>query len=155
MALGGTVANGRGGEDTVDQLTDFFVQFTKPAADSMAADATAATTTGWTNPFDFSLSVVNGKVVSASTLTAHADNNASITLQVDDAANGTPAAALTWLTSTAGTGSWAADTAEANTSRTAANCTVLPGACLHYAIAKNGTGVVVPITHFVIRLRRI
>lgn len=162
-ALGATLFEGHGsasygdgsGSAIVDNLTDFFVQFSKPAADSMAADATAATTTGWTNPYDFNVVVVSGKLVSASTLTAHADNNAVITLQVDDAANGTPAVALTWTTSVLGTGNWAADTAEANTGRTAANCTVVPGACLHYAIAKGGTGVVVPITHFVIRLRRL
>jgi hypothetical protein len=153
LALAGGTLLDQGGEDMVNALTDFHIEYVKTAADSMATDATSATMF-WCNPYDFDVVLVSGKAVSASTLTAHDSNYATITIQVDDAANGTPAVALSWVTTTTGTGDWAADTAEANTSRTAANCVVAPGACVHIAIAKASSGVVVPASRYLVRCRR-
>lgn len=142
-----------GAHDVVNQLTDFVVDVVKAAADGMASTTTAATKF-WANAFDFDCYVVSGIISPDATLTAHDSNNAVITVEVDDGANGTPAAALTWTTSTTGTGNWAVDTAEAHTARTAANCKVVPGAAMHYAIAKGGTGVVVPACRIAVRMRR-
>jgi hypothetical protein len=150
--MAGTTALQYGGLDTIHQLTDIVVNFTKSSADSMATDAT---TVGvfWTNPFDFPLKVVGAKLVSASTLTASDSHYATISIQVDDGANGAPAVAASWATTTTGTGNWAADTAESATI-TAANAVVAAGACLHFAIAKTGNGVAVPVSYYSIRLQR-
>lgn len=154
----GTYGLGAGaGASGFNAMTDFCVEFVKAAADAMASTTTAATKF-WCNGFDFNLSVVSGKISPDATLTAHDDNNAVITVEVDDAANGAPAAALTWNTDTTaggGTGDWAVDTAVPNVSRTAANTIVVPGANLFQAIAKGGTGVVVPASRTSVRLRRV
>jgi hypothetical protein len=153
-ALGGGTLTAQGGEDMVNALTDFHIEYVKSSADSMATDATSATMF-WCNPYDFDVVLVSGKAVSASTLTAHDTNYATITVQVDDGANGTPVAALTWTTTTTGTGNWAADTAKANTATASATvCTVAPGACVHFAIAKASSGVAVPASRYIVRCRR-
>lgn len=154
--IAGDLAQDSGGQDTVNQLNDFVVTYQKAAADSMAADATAVTSF-WHNPFDFTCYVVSGTISAAATLTAHDTNNATITVEADDAANGAPAAALTWNTDTTsggGTGNWAVDTAVPHVTRTAANCAVVAGANLHIQIAKGGSGVVVPISRIAVRMRR-
>lgn len=152
--LGGTVALDEGGEQTLHDMTDVLLFFSKPAADSMAADTTSATAAPCFNGYDFSLRVVGVTLFSASALTAHADNYATITVLKDDAANGTPAAFATLDTDSDSGGSWVADTSKTMTI-TAANAVLAPGAKIHYAIAKAGSGVVVPITHFAVRCRRI
>ncbi len=153
-ALAGAVATDRGGEATINALTDIFVTYTKGTADSMAADATAAVLIGFTNPFDFSLQVVGAKIVSASALTAHADNYANVNILTDNGANSTPAAAAVFATSVAGTGSWATDVAK-SAAITAANATLVAGGNLHFSITKAGSGVVVPVSYITVRLRKI
>ena len=147
------LAQGTGGLATIHQLSDILVTFTKPAADSMATDTTSATVVPWTNAFDFPLKVVGARLFSASALTAHDTNYATITVLTDDGANGTPAVVATWATTTTGTGNWVADTDEVGT-LTVANAVIPVGGKLHYAIAKASSGVAVPITHFVLRLQR-
>jgi len=147
-----TLANSVGGLPTIHQLTDILFTYNKAAADSMAADATAAVL-AFVNPFDFPLKVVSGKLVSASALTAHDTNNAVISFRTDDGADSTPAIAISWTTSTTGTGSWVADIPESGT-LTAANVVLAAGACLHFGITKGGSGVVVPVTYFSLRLQR-
>lgn len=141
-----------------DKVTDFLVDFAKASADSMASDTTAATKF-WCNGFDFSLSVVSGKISPTSgTLTSNDTNYAQVSVQTDDAADSAPATALLWETKTSGsggTGNWAVDVAKNNTSRTATNATLVSGANLHQAIAKQGSGVVVPSYTGVVRLKRI
>lgn len=151
--LGGTLALEDGGEDTIHDLTDIIAQYEKASADGMASTTTADTLI-WCNPYEFSLKVVRAIIVSASTLTASDTNYATITVKTDDGANGTPATAATWETTTTGTGSWAADTAEAATI-TAANSTLVSGGCLHLNIAKAGSGVVVPASRILIVLRKV
>jgi hypothetical protein len=147
-----TLANQTGGLDTVHQFSDITFNYNKTAADAMAADATAAVL-AWVNPYDFSVKVVAGRLVSAAALTAHDTNNAVISFRSDDGADSTPAIAISWTTSTTGTGNWVADIAEAGTI-TAANVVVAAGACLHFGITKGGSGVVVPVTYFSLRLQR-
>lgn len=136
------LAQATGGLATINQMVSVAIPYAKTAADGMAS-TTTADTLFWINPFDFSLKIVSARLVSASALTADAANYATITVKVDDGANGTPATALTWETSLTGTGSWVADTGESATV-TAANAVVVAGGCLHFNIAKAGTGVVVP-----------
>jgi hypothetical protein len=97
--------------------------------------------------------VVSGRLVSAAALTAHDTNNAVISFRTDDGADSTPAIAISWTTSTTGTGNWVADIPESGTI-TAANAVLAAGACLHFGITKGSSGVVVPVTYFSIRLQR-
>jgi hypothetical protein len=150
--MAGTTANQYGGLATVHQMTDIHFTYVKATADSMATDATSAVL-AFVNPYDFPLKVVGGRLVSASSLTAHDTNNAVISFRTDDGADSTPAIAISWTTSAAGTGSWVADIPEAGTI-TAANAVLAAGACLHFGITKGSSGVVVPVTYFSIRLQR-
>lgn len=151
--LAGDLAQDSGGQAIVNQLFDFYIDAVKAAADGMASTTTAATKF-WTNPFDFNCYVVSGVISPDATLTANDTNFATITVEVDDAANGTPAAALTWTTTTTGTGNWAVDTNEVHNTRTAANCTIVPNAAVHYQIAKAASGVVVPASRISVRVRK-
>ena len=152
--LGGTDALDLGGGDTVDQLSDTHVRWTKAADDTLAADATANTKV-WTNPYDFPLEVMGLKYSAGGTITAHDTNYATLSVKTDDAAAGTPVAALDMATKiTGGTGNVAAEISEAHTTRTAANCTVPVGGNLYVAIAKAGSGVVVRAGVVTVRLKR-
>lgn len=153
--IAGEIAQDSGGMPTVDQMLDISKEFLKAAADSMAADTTAATKF-WTNPFDFPVEIMSGIISPNAGLTAHDTNYAQVQVLTDNAADSAPAVALQWDTTLTGggTGTWATDIVEANTTRTVANCTVLPGANVFFAIAKQGSGVVVPIHTVAIKLRR-
>jgi hypothetical protein len=148
-----TLANQTGGLDTVHQFSDFIFTYSKATADSMATDVTAAVLTPFVNPFDFPVKVVSGRLVSAAALTAHDTNNAVISFRTDDGADSVPAIAISWTTSTTGTGNWVADIPESGTV-TAANVVLAAGACLHFGITKGGSGVIVPVTQFTLRLQR-
>lgn len=152
--IGGDIALDIGGTDAVDQLSDIAVSWTKAADDSLAADATANTKV-WTNPFDFPLEVMGLKYSAGGTITAHDTNYATLSAKTDNAAAGSPVAALDMATKiTAGTGDIAAEISKAHTTRTAANCTVPVGGNLFVAIAKAGTGVVVRAGVVTVRLKR-
>lgn len=128
-----------------------------PVAISKAADGAAATTTANTfifcNETPFPLYVLSASYVSpAGTITADNTNFATISVLTDNGAAGAPAAAAQRSTTIAapGTGNVAAaikvDLLTAGTI-TSANATarILPaGGNLWFAIAKSGTGVVVP-----------
>jgi hypothetical protein len=147
-----------------DQMTDFTKEFRKAAADAMAADTTAAQKI-WTNPFDFNVRIVRALASGDAGLTAHDTNYAQIILSTDDAANGAPVTAAMWQTTlttiggVVGTGTWTTDVAEAaelsGTGITVAAQTIVPGANLFLSIAKQGAGVVVPISSYTIQLRRV
>lgn len=152
--LAGTSAGDYGGMATVDQAFDFDKEFTKAADDSLAADTTADTR-AWTNPYDFSVELVSALYTAAGTITAHDTNYAQLKIGVDDGAAGAVGNALIWETKiTGGTGNVAAKVAKTNTGRTAANCTVAPGASVYFSIAKQGSGVIVRAGAITLRLRR-
>jgi hypothetical protein len=149
----GTVALDEGGEDTINGLTDFEIRYEKAAADAMAS-TTTANTLFWANPYDFSVKIVGAKVAPASTIATDETDYVTVTIKVDDGAAGTPATAVSWVSNAAGTGAWATGICEAGT-LTAANCTVVAGACLWFNIAKAASGKIVPISHYMIRLRKV
>lgn len=149
-----TLANQYGGLDTVRQATDIEAIYDKAAADAMASTATADTLV-WTNPYDFDVYVVSGKYVGLGAgLTADANNNATITFKTNDGAGGATAAALAVTTSVADGGTWISNRSKAFTARTLANCRIPAGGGLWINITKGGTGVVVPISRYHIRLQR-
>jgi hypothetical protein len=139
--------------DVMDHLTDFVVQ-ERLAADG-AANTTIAATKMWVNPYQFPVRIVRAIISCDAAVTAHADNHATFTLQVDDGANGAPATAASATTDADDSNPFGttADVAEAMT-LTGANCTVAPGACVFYAQAKGGSGVQLPARMVSLRLRR-
>lgn len=161
-------------QETVENAFEETAYFSKPAADGMASTTTAATKGngvngidgGYHNAHSFDMEVYGFTISPNATLTADATNNAVISILTDDAADGAPAAAFALTTAIAapGSGNWAVDvhqkvtqaTANAATKgvMTAANLRLRPGANLFVSIAKNGTGVVVPICQIQVLLRR-
>lgn len=156
--LGGSLFEGHGGEATVNNLTDFFIEFAKAADDGMASTATSDTKF-WTNPYDFDVQLVSFKYsANGGGITADDTNYATIQIKSDDAANSAPAVALdmkTQLVASGGTGNIAEDVAASSTGRTPANTTLKPGANAWFAIAKSGSGVVVRAGRVTVRVRRI
>ena len=152
LALTTTLTDPLTRKAAIEQLFEIQVPYAKASDDSMAADATANTKV-WTNPYEYDVYVKSGTYNANGTITAHDTNNAVITFKTDDGAAGTPAAALTWTTSTTGTGNVAAGVAEA-ASLTAASARVVPGGNLWFNIAKGGSGVVVRAGVFGVVLTR-
>ncbi len=160
--------------ETIENAFEESAFFYKPAADGMASTTTAATKGngvngidgGYHNGHSFDMEVYGFIISPNATLTADAANSATINILTDDAADGAPAAALSLTTAIAapGSGNWAVDvhqkvtqvTANGATKgvMTAANLRLRPGANLFVSIAKNGTGVVVPICQIAVLLRR-
>lgn len=131
-------------DETVSVIKHFFAKsftFTN-AADANANDT--ETTKCWTNIHPFPVELLKAMYSPNATLTAHADNNAVVSIKVDDAADGTPAVCMTVTTTAGGSGSWATDVAE-NIPITDTNKVIVPvGANVFYDKAINGTGVIVP-----------
>jgi hypothetical protein len=116
----------------------------KTAADAMASTTTAHTATfGFRAPCDGYL--LGAHANSCGALTADNANNASLTVAKSDGAGGAATAMATLLTNVA-SGNWVAGGTKAFTpSATAADRRFTKGQLISFAIAKNGTGVVVPI----------
>jgi hypothetical protein len=154
-ALSGSIASPYGSAPTIAQMLDLQEFFSKAAADGMASTATADTLL-WTNPYDFPVAMVSAKwVCTGAALTNDNTNNAVITLKSNDGAGGATAIGLTLTTSITLHGA----TLLQNQSNpfdtvTGAGINIPSGGGLWLNIAKGGTGVVVPISLFVIRLRR-
>lgn len=122
--------------------------FEKAAADAMAADATAHTASAsFRAPCDGFL--LGAYYNSRGTLTAHASNNAVLTMNKSDGAGGAATAMATGTTTAGGTGSFVAGgIASLTVSATVANRRFTKGQLLSFAIAKGASGVVVPIGLF-------
>jgi hypothetical protein len=141
--LGGDVADGEGGYATARQLFEFAV--TERLAADGAAGTTIAATKFWTNPFPFSVELVEFSVNPDAAVTGDTTNHGTITMTVDDGANGAPAtgAEITTDTDAPGEGNWSQDVKETGR-RTVANVRVAPGANVFYTQTKGGTGVQFP-----------
>lgn len=151
--LAGVQAQQRGELSAIDELFAFDVQFDKTAADGAAGTATTDTVV-WMNPYAFPVYVVSAEAVATGAgITADATNNATITFRTRDGVGGASAAALTIVTDVAG-GSWTQNQRKAITTRTLANAAIPVGGQLTLSIAKGGTGVVVPVSKFVVKLYR-
>lgn len=143
-----------GGLPTIDQALDINVQYLKAAVDGAASTATADLVV-WVNPYDFPVYVVSAYALAAAGLTADNTNFATITFKTSDAlAAGATAIALTLATTLTDSGTWAANVPEPFLTVTKANVAIPAGGGLWFNIAKSGTGVVVPISQFVVRLSK-
>lgn len=135
--------------DAQDSFFDGTHNFVKATADAMAAD----TSTIAAMKVPFNIKIVEATGCPNTTLTADNTNNAVITLAKADGAGG-GATTVATLTTNVASGNWAADTFK-NFSITAANAVVLDGQILTLKITKGGSGVVVPISSYTIRFRRV
>ncbi len=159
----GSLGVGRGGgplpgtsvqEPVVNQAFDFFVQVNKAAADGAAATATADTWF-WSNPFDFTCYLQSAiAVATTGTLTSDAANYAQILIKTNDGVGGATAIGLTANTTVVGTGSWATNQPKSFDTVTGAGIAIPAKGGLWFAIAKQGTGVVVPVSSYFVRIRR-
>lgn len=132
-----------------DAIFDGAITFFKSAADAMAADA--STIGAFKAPF--AMKIVGVTAVPNTTLTAHDTNNAVITLAKADGAGGSVTAIAALTTNVAG-GNWAADVFEEFTV-TASAANVTDGQVVTLKVTKGGSGVVVPISSYTIRYRRV
>lgn len=142
-----------GGVTTIDQALSFDVMFSKTAADGLASTTTTDTLV-WCNPFSVPVYFVSAYgVATGAGITADANNNATITFRSIDLVGGASAAALTIVTDVAG-GNWTQNQSKAITTLTKANAAIPVGGGISFSIAKGGTGVVVPVSFFVIKLHK-
>lgn len=154
-AMSGSEAASLGGRATVAQAFDFFVKFDKAAADGMASTTTADTLI-WSNPFDFAVRVESAILVcTGAGITADNSNFATITIKTNDGAGGSTGIALTLTTAITDSGNISQNQPKAFTATTAAGQNV-PASVggIWFNIAKTGTGVVVPVSYVLIRIRR-
>jgi hypothetical protein len=139
-----------GGVATIDELNAIEIMFDKAAADGMASTTTTDTIV-WINPYTVPVYLQSAYGVGVGAgITADANNNATITFRTRDGVGGASAAALTITTDVAG-GTWTSNQSKAITTQTIANLAVPVGGQITFSIAKGGTGVVVPVSKFVIR----
>lgn len=140
-----------GGLDTIDESLAFYVTYFKAAADAMASTATTDTLV-WVNPFNVPVYFVSAYgVATGAGITANDTDFATITFRTIDLAGGSSAAALTVVTNVAG-GTWTQNRSKAFTTLTKANAAIPVGGGISFSIAKGGSGVVVPVSYFGIKL---
>lgn len=138
----------------VHQAFDFWVDFDKTAADGAAATPTADTFI-WTNPFDFNIVLVAGRLIGLGAgISGDAANIATVNLKTDNGAGGATAIALAWSSLTTDGGTLLSNQSKPFTAWTGANATIVPGGNLWFNITKGGTGVVVPISSYFLRLQK-
>lgn len=147
MKLAGTVGLDEGGIDTIRQLFSKVAVYKKAAVDTTLLETYAIKV--WTNPFTTSVRIARAVYNPDATLTANTSNYATIYLKTDDAANGTPATAASFTTSTVaggGSGNFVADTQVVFPAAglVAAELDIAPGANLFLEVAKAGAGILVP-----------
>lgn len=127
----------------------------KPAADALAADATAERGVGYIDSGDDGEGLVDLVIVPTAALTAHDTNNATITIRKKDSAGGSSTSVAT-ITTTVASGSWVAFAPKAMVlTATAADLRIAAGSSISVQITKNGAGVVVPISSFYVILQRL
>lgn len=115
----------------------------KGAADSMASDTTGETL-GFSVPYAGRVTAIY--LTTDANVTGHADNHATITVNKRDAAGANSATLGTYTTDTDVTGQGTvAEFVRKAFDLTEANVAVVAGGCVNFAIAKGGTGVIIPI----------
>lgn len=137
--------------DVEDTLSDWTWEIGHEAAD--AAAGTLATY--WAIKVPWNVRIVEVVVCPGAALTADNTNNAVLTLAKADGAGGSATTVAT-LTTNVASGNWVADTFKSFTlSATFANTLVNDGQILTLKKTIGGTGVIVPISFFTIRYRKV
>jgi hypothetical protein len=136
----------------IEELGCNVFRWKKAAADAMAADTTAETL-GFSIPFAGYVKKIT--VVTDADVTGHASNHATITVNKRDAAGANSVAVGTYTTDSdnAAQGSLAEFVDKDFTlSTTAGARSVVAGGCMNVAIAKGGSGVVLPILEIAVHI---
>jgi hypothetical protein len=130
-------------------IEDLTTQFQKTAADGAAGDATTEFVF-WRAPS--ACIITSAYLASTAGITGHADNHATIALAKRDGAGGGSTCVATFTTDTdvVGQGTVTALVPIAFANQALANRTLAAGNILTLAIAKGGTGVVIPVSTIVI-----
>jgi hypothetical protein len=141
------------GQDRVEKVYRYHtvLLFEKPAADSMASDATSERACKWYVPDHMAggVELVSCYVVPTAALTAHDTNNAVLLVDKNDGAGGARTNMAT-LTTNVASGNWTAFSKKTFTlDSTVANLQVAAGGMLTFEITKGGSGVAVPICNVV------
>jgi hypothetical protein len=155
MQLQGHLNAGPGSDPNTEAMVNALLEteyvYNKDAADGAASTATADT---YMLKAGVKMQLIDAAIISAGTLTAHADNYATITVEKADGAAGAQTTMAEVTTEVTGSGDWAAATLVPITlSTTLANLQVAAGGVVNFKIAKAGTGVAVPISAIVLRFR--
>lgn len=145
--IAGTIALDEGGMDTVRVLFATEASYKKAAVDTTLLETYLIKV--WTNPFTTAVRIARAVYNPDATLTANTSNYATIYLKTDNAADGTPATAASFTTSTVaggGSGNFVADTQVLfpESGFVAAELDIAPGANLFLEVAKAGAGILVP-----------
>jgi len=138
---------------SAQQLVEETCTYRKAAADG--ADATATSDEYFFHALR-AIEVLDVQVIPiGGTLTAHADNFATIIIQKEDGATGGMTVVASETTEITGSGDWAVGTLVPLTLSTVAGAVNLDaGDVLAFEITKDGTGVTVPISHVVVTYRQ-
>lgn len=155
--LAGDEGLDEGGDAVANQMYDIVVPYSKLAADGAAATATTDQFL-FNNQTGGSLLVVGGSMTTIGAgITADNTNYASIALKKDDGIGGASVVALSINTQITDSGNFTSLVSKAFTTKSAtpANLVIAPGANVYFAITKPGSGVVVPISGYTFRFRKI
>ena len=142
--IAGTLGIDDGGEAAVDELFATAIHYIK------AVDGATGTTTAVKvahNPNPYPMRILRASYSPGTTLTSNASNYATLAIETDDGADGTPVACLSQTTQTSGgggSGNFVADTEVPLSDTTAAALDVVAGGNVFFTIAKAADGVVVP-----------
>ncbi len=147
LKVAGTTALDEGGLSAVQQLFSHVVAYKKAAVDTTLLETYLLKV--WTNPHSYPVKLARAVYNPDATLTANTSNYATVALQTDDGADGTPATAKVFTTSTVaggGSGNFVADTQVLfpASGDVAAALTVAAGANVFLSVAKAGAGILVP-----------
>lgn len=130
--------------------SDYFV-FSKAAADGMASTATTETDC---NIFLKRACIIKSVawIPTGAAVTNDNTNNFTLTVSKRDAGGANLTTIATLTNTVTAYGATAAQRAAQQAVLTAANVAVVAGSTLTYSIAKNGSGVVVPVSMFVVEV---
>lgn len=141
-----------GVKTAVEELGCNVFRWKKAAADAMAADATTETL-GFAVPFAGRVKKIT--IVTDADVTGHASNHATVTVNKRDAAGANSVALGTYTTDSDVTaqGSLAEFVDKTFALSTVAGAlSVVEGGCINVAIAKGGSGVVMPILEIAVHI---
>ncbi len=154
MGLFATPLGNEGAKTEVESICTEVFRWKKAAADAMASDATTETL-GFSVPWAGYVTKIT--IVTDADVTGHASNHATVTVNKRDAAGANSVAIGTYTTDSdvAAQGSLAEFVDKTFAlSAVAGARDVVEGGCINVAIAKGGSGVVIPIAEIAVHIRR-
>lgn len=146
--IAGTTANDIGGADTVYGMYDFPYIYN---ITNTAANGSVSTTKIWSNPFPYPVVISSLRLNCDAAVAFNATNYATHTVSVDDAADGSPVTAATFVSNTV---NYAADIDASPATHVLANSVVAAGANVFIAVSQAAAGVALPVRTLKLKFRR-